>query len=114
MVWEPRVPKTSPSYCLTRPRGSSRPVVATTSRGATSGWLGRVVQCCGSYCPKDHEHHHEPWCPRRSVKMTVWITWPQGRARQLGQATASRPRPSPRLVVVTTDRGRSRGPPLGP
>uniref|UniRef100_M1DIJ9 Gag-pol polyprotein n=1 Tax=Solanum tuberosum TaxID=4113 RepID=M1DIJ9_SOLTU len=41
--------------------------------------------------------------------MVVKITWAQGEAKQLGQATASRPRPSPRLVVLTTDRGRSRG-----
>ncbi|WMV29705.1 hypothetical protein MTR67_023090 [Solanum verrucosum] len=47
MLWEPRLPKTSPSYCLPRPRGSSRPMVATMSRGATRG--GK--EACSSLVP---------------------------------------------------------------
>ncbi|WMV13707.1 hypothetical protein MTR67_007092 [Solanum verrucosum] len=35
--------KSRPSHCLTSPRGSSRPVVATTSRGATRGGKGTRV-----------------------------------------------------------------------
>ncbi|WMV58407.1 hypothetical protein MTR67_051792 [Solanum verrucosum] len=112
MVRGPRLPKTRPSHCPPRPQGSSRPVVATTSHGAT------------------HGGYHQSWChpllarqcalvllvkgPREQPRAVVPLTRREGdhednlgtrEARLQGLDTASRPR----LMILTTDRGRSRG-----
>uniref|UniRef100_M1DZS7 Uncharacterized protein n=1 Tax=Solanum tuberosum TaxID=4113 RepID=M1DZS7_SOLTU len=75
MVWEPRLPKTSPSYCLPRPRGSSRPVVATTSRGATRG--GKAA--CSNLVPSQGT-------PSQATSRLVVMTTGRGKARGVALA----------------------------
>ncbi|WMV29704.1 hypothetical protein MTR67_023089 [Solanum verrucosum] len=103
MVWEPRLPKTSPSYCLPRPRGSSRPVVATMSSGATRG--GK--EACSSLVPSQGT-------PSRATSRLMVITTGRGMARRVALAWWEMLQVEgttvPKFMGTTTSRGSQDGP----